>query len=127
VVARLAERYAIPWVRRTLPSEMRIPLFSRWTNHVLRRHHCRTADRFLGFRETGRLDAAMLAAIIRELPEGITEFMCHPGYCRDELQAADTRLKESRQRELEALCSPDVKSAIRESGVIMRSYATVSS
>jgi predicted glycoside hydrolase/deacetylase ChbG (UPF0249 family) len=126
-VARLAEKHGIRWIRRTLPSAMRLPLITSWTQDLLRRHNCRAADRFLGFRETGRLDTAVLAAAIRALPPGITEFMCHPGYCRDGLQAARTRLKESRRRELETLCSPELRDALRESGVILRSYATVSS
>ena len=54
---------------------------------------------------------AELAQLIRDLPEGTTEFMCHPGFCTAELRAARTRLKESRRRELDALTSP--KSAQR--------------
>jgi predicted glycoside hydrolase/deacetylase ChbG (UPF0249 family) len=71
----------------------------------------------MGFRLTGRYDAETLAQLIRRLPEGSTEFMCHPGFCTDELRAARTRLKESRRRELDALTSPEVRAALEESGV----------
>jgi predicted glycoside hydrolase/deacetylase ChbG (UPF0249 family) len=56
------------------------------------------------------------------LPEGITEFMCHPGFCTDELRASRTRLKDSRQREMEALTSPEVRAALEESGVKLSCY-----
>ena len=58
----------------------------------------------------------------RSLPEGSTELMCHPGYCRAELRAARTRLKESREAELRALTAPDVRAAIEECGVELCPY-----
>ena len=60
--------------------------------------------------------------MIRSLPEGSTEFMCHPGFCTDELRGARTRLKESRERELRALTSPEVRAALEESGVELMNY-----
>ena len=47
----------------------------------------------------GKFDAASLAALIRGLPEGSTEFMCHPGRRCAELRAAGTRLKENREED----------------------------
>jgi chitin disaccharide deacetylase len=114
-VARISEEFQIPWVRRPL-------LRSRLFHGVLRRHGCRTTDHFAGFRMTGRYDAAVLARLIRRLPEGTTEFMCHPGFCTAELQAARTRLKESRRQELDALTSPEVRGAIEGSNVTLARY-----
>ena len=54
----------------------------------------------------------LVKAAIMGVVEGLTEFMCHPGYCTAELRAARTRLKESRERELEALVSSPVKKAL---------------
>ena len=48
--------------------------------------------------------------------------MCHPGYCTDELRASRTRLKESRERELEALVSSDVARAMEECSVSLVRY-----
>ncbi|MGA3203906.1 MAG: hypothetical protein ABSF12_15575 [Bryobacteraceae bacterium] len=48
--------------------------------------------------------------------------MCHPGILTAELRAAQTRLKESRQEELRALTSPEVRDALRESGVELVTY-----
>jgi predicted glycoside hydrolase/deacetylase ChbG (UPF0249 family) len=89
---------------------------------VLSRQHCRTTDHFAGFQITGHYDAGELARLIRALPEGTTEFMCHPGFCTAELQAAQTRLKESRRRELDALTSREVRSAVDECGIQLASY-----
>jgi predicted glycoside hydrolase/deacetylase ChbG (UPF0249 family) len=112
-VARVSEEFRIRWVRRP---------FGNPFDGTLARHGCRTTDHFAGFRMTGRYGAQELANLIRVLPEGTTEFMCHPGFCTDELRAASTRLKDSRQKELEALTSPEVRAAIEESGVKLTRY-----
>jgi predicted glycoside hydrolase/deacetylase ChbG (UPF0249 family) len=126
-VARISEEFRIPWVRRPFD----FPLQSGgpgWTNRAMRtmsgrfrtalgRHGCRSTDWFAGFRITGRYRTGDLVALIRSLPEGVTEFMCHPGRCGEELRAARTRLKESREEELRALTAPEVRDALRETGV----------
>lgn len=119
-VARISEKFRIPWVRRPLDSP--IPFLGRWLQASLSRHGCRTTDHFAGFEITGKYDARQLEALVRNLPEGVTEFMCHPGLCTEELQSARTRLKESRQREFEALICPQVRAALEESGVTLIRY-----
>jgi predicted glycoside hydrolase/deacetylase ChbG (UPF0249 family) len=89
---------------------------------VLSRHGCRSTDHFAGFQMTGHYDAAALVSLIRSLPEGSTEFMCHPGLCGEELRAARTRLKESRELELRALTAPEVRAALNETGVQLAAY-----
>jgi predicted glycoside hydrolase/deacetylase ChbG (UPF0249 family) len=110
-VVRIADEFHIPWVRR------RFGPF-RW----LPTRGCRSTDHFSGFRLTGRYGATELAQVIRSLPEGSTEFMCHPGLCTEERRAARTRLKDSRRRELDALTSPEVRAALEESGVKLARY-----
>jgi predicted glycoside hydrolase/deacetylase ChbG (UPF0249 family) len=112
-VARVSEDFKIPWVRQP---------FGNPFQGVLRRHGCRMTDHFIGFRMTGKYGAAELAALIDRLPAGLTEFMCHPGFCTDELRGSRTRLKESRQRELEALTSAEVREALVRGSVELRSY-----
>ena len=65
-----------------------------------------------------------LINVIRALPEGVTEFMCHPGRCGDDLRSARTRLKESREEELRALTAPEVRVALAEAGVNSPATAT---
>ncbi len=138
-VARLSEEFKIPWVRRpfdlplTPATRPAIGSAKRATSQalglvrnrfarVLTRHGCRSTDHFAGFQITGRYGAAELTQLIRELPEGSTEFMCHPGICGDELRGTRTRLKESREHELRALTSPQVRDALAESGVELVNY-----
>jgi predicted glycoside hydrolase/deacetylase ChbG (UPF0249 family) len=120
-VARIAERFRIGWVRRPLG----VPVLGPCLGLVLARHGCRTTDHFAGFRLTGRLDTEALVDLIRRLPEGSTELMCHPGYARAELGAARTRLKESRELELKALKSPEVRRAIQVSGTRLVNYRSL--
>lgn len=138
-VARLATEFQIPWIRRPFD----LPLHAGsvpWTKRLVARsisfarrsfertlaaNGCRAAEHFAGFQITGRYDAQELAALIRSLPEGLTEFMCHPGFCTAELRAARTRLKESRQRELEALTSAEVRAALEEAGVRLSGYRNI--
>jgi predicted glycoside hydrolase/deacetylase ChbG (UPF0249 family) len=121
-VARVSQEFAIPWVRR--PFE--IPFFRRRFHRVLGRRNCRTTDHFTGFRLTGKFRAPELVQLIRNLPEGTTEFMCHPGRCRDDLRYAATRLKESREQELLALISPEARQALAESHVQLVNYRLLS-
>jgi predicted glycoside hydrolase/deacetylase ChbG (UPF0249 family) len=48
--------------------------------------------------------------------------MCHPGRCTEELRGMSTRLKDSREEELEALLAPEVRQAIGEQGVQLARY-----
>ena len=132
-VARISEEFRIPWVRRPFDFPLQ-PGGVGWKNQMMRlmsgrfratltRHHCRSTDWFAGFQLTGRLSAAAIwSELIRALPEGVTEFMCHPGLCGDDLRAARTRLKESREEELRALTAPEVRVALAEAGVKLVSY-----
>lgn len=130
-VARLSEEFRIPWVRRPFDFPLQ-PGGVDWKRRavsgalgsvrsrfegVLSKHGCRFTSHFAGFQLTGAYDAATLVKLIRSLPEGSTEFMCHPGFCGEELRAARTRLKESRERELNALTSPEVRAALTEENV----------
>ena len=135
-VAHISEEFQIPWVRRpfdlpltpggvslakrTVSKTLRV-VRSRFMR-VLQSHGCRSTDHFAGFQITGNYDARSLAALIRALPEGSTEFMCHPGIYGDDLRAAPTRLKESREQELRALTSKEVRLALEESQVRLVNY-----
>ncbi len=135
-VARLSQEFRIPWVRRPFDfplSGTGMPLSKRAVSRCLRvvraRFHrvlesrgCRSTDYFAGFSLTGRFHAAELMRLIALLPEGSTEFMCHPGRCTAELQAAPTRLKQSREWELDALTSGEVRAAIEKHGIRLARY-----
>ena len=135
-VARVSEEFKIPWVRRPFDFPLSAGKASRSKRavsrvfgavrgrfaRVLAQHGCRSTDWFAGFQITGHYDAHELVKLIRVLPEGSTEFMCHPGVCTGELRAASTRLKESREEELKALTDPRVRAALEENGVELVNY-----
>jgi chitin disaccharide deacetylase len=135
-VARISEEFKIPWVRRPFDFPMQaggigwkkravsrsFGIVRGRFERVLKAHGCKSTDHFAGFKITGAYDAGDLVALIRELPEGSTEFMCHPGRCTDELRLARTRLKESRELELRALVAKEVRAALVEARVELVGY-----
>ena len=82
----------------------------------------RTPDGTLGIVATGSLDAQLFRAIAEHMPEGTWEFVCHPGYLDDDLRSIPTRLRESRERELAILTSPEGREALASRGVELISY-----
>ncbi len=121
-LTRLAQEFDIPYVRLPLDRTVRIAGVSlgpaeNFYRRIAQQRGVLLTDNFLGFRLTGSLTAETFADAILALPEGLTEFMCHPGLLGPELSKAETRLKDSRVRELEALTSPSVRRLMAESGV----------
>lgn len=135
-VIRIAREFGIPWVRKPVDFPMRgngASITKRFVHAGVRllgnrfeaRLHaagCRTTDHFTGFQVTGRLGTAEMQRLIRELPDGLTELMCHPGFLTEELRRASTRLKESRAIEYRALTSPTVRQALVERGARLVCY-----
>lgn len=101
--------------------------------HVLRRfaanfrreveaHGLRTTDGSLGVLVTGVLDLTLFTAILESMPEGTWEFVCHPGYNDADLDRVHTRLRQSRERELEVLTSNETKELLRQQKIELISY-----
>lgn len=82
-----------------------------------------STDGTVGIAATGMLDQTILLKILRALPEGTWELVCHPGYWDADLQAAGTRLTRSRQVELAALTSSETREAIVSQRIELISYA----
>jgi predicted glycoside hydrolase/deacetylase ChbG (UPF0249 family) len=133
---QVSQEFKIPWIRKpadlTLPTGSAPPLkkavtsIVRFTANrfdgVLQRGGCRFTDHFTGFELTGRLGSPELLSILRNLPDGLTELVCHPGFLGPELSATSTRLKQSRVRELEALTSPEVRKILSEHAIQLTAY-----
>ncbi len=79
-------------------------------------------DYYYGVSATGFLDREALAAVLRDLPEGSSELMCHPGYADADLAAIPTRLVAQREVELEALTAPEIRNLVRERGIQLITY-----
>lgn len=80
-------------------------------------------DGTIGIAATGLLDQKKLLQILEALPEGTWELVCHPGYSDSDLQAAGTRLTQSREIELSALTSAETKKALARREIELISYA----
>lgn len=81
-----------------------------------------TPDGTLGVEVTGTLDEQLFRAIAAVIPEGTWEFVCHPGYNDADLQRANTRLRQSRETELQVLTMPQAREILTGAGVTLISY-----
>jgi chitin disaccharide deacetylase len=81
-----------------------------------------TPDGTLGIEVTGALDESLFHAIARSLPEGDWEFVCHPGYDDADLQAARTRLRQSRETELRVLTLTTAREVLAQEEIELISY-----
>ena len=140
-VARIALRFGIAWVRRpfencrlrALPGpwgrKLAVSAFGLLDAGFERRMLAlglRFPDFFTGILLTGRLTRETLAATFAHLPSGLTELMCHPGYVDDALLQSPTRLKPQREAEREAVADPSWRARLRDSGIVLTSFAALS-
>jgi len=139
IVARLAARFGIPVVRvpfeaKALASIAAAPAAARqtarrqallnaamwpWvrTNTRLAAELGIRTPRFTGRIHTGLLDQPSLHALVGAIEPGVTELMVHPGYVDAALTRMNTRLIESRARELNLLCGLDVRALVAAEGI----------
>jgi chitin disaccharide deacetylase len=133
VVARLANHFAITWVR--LPQEpftcwrqyvqpgtfkkSFIGLLSHKAAPVFREHGLRFTDSFSGiqFPKISRVES--LRAFVANLPTGTTELMCHPGYSGD---GSNPFSSAAREAELKALTHPAVFEEVAQRDIRLISY-----
>ncbi len=88
----------------------------------LRRYGMATPDGSFGVIVTGALDMDLFHAVIGCIPDGTWEFVCHPGYNDEELSHANTRLRESRVKELAVLTSPEARQILADHNIELISY-----
>jgi chitin disaccharide deacetylase len=80
-------------------------------------------DGMYGFEVSGCLTRRPLEQILRKLPEGVYELICHPGE-----EDADTRTRYSHwgyrwTEELQALTAPETQVVLKEHGITLTSFA----
>jgi chitin disaccharide deacetylase len=106
-------RYAEVRIFRTLAARFR---------SAAQREGLATPDGTFGIVVTGSLDEKLFRAIAALIPEGTWEFVCHPGYNDDDLQSANTRLRQSRETELHVLTMPEAREFLLRQGITLISY-----
>jgi hopanoid biosynthesis associated protein HpnK len=141
IVVELACEFGVKWLRLPigcfLPrSGPRAGALGRLKSEILARLAARdlpvmtsaglrSAQYHVGVDFSGRLLEDEIEHIVANLPDGIIELSCHPG-------SDDARLSRSHpwgfrwQRELSALCSTRVRTAIEESGLKLVGYSNLS-
>ncbi|MGC8560022.1 MAG: carbohydrate deacetylase [Phycisphaerae bacterium] len=67
------------------------------------------------------VSSANLIRSIEQIPVGITEFGVHPGLD----MALDSEYRDVRPAEVQALCAPEVRKMIDDSGIILTSFAQI--
>ena len=81
-----------------------------------------TPDGCIGIAATGGLTLPTFQGLLERLPEGTWEFVSHPGYNDAELNAVKTRLRDSRDKELQILTSSSIREVVRKEGIELISY-----
>jgi predicted glycoside hydrolase/deacetylase ChbG (UPF0249 family) len=84
-----------------------------------------TPDYFCGIAQTGELTLEGVRQFVKNLPDGTTELMCHPGYADAALQKTRTRLQDSRQSELQILTDTGLRNLVASLGIRLIDYGLV--
>lgn len=94
----------------------------RHVPEILRELNPRKPDAFFSeFYDEGASEDTLLR-LIRELPEGTSEIMCHPGYVDHDF-VQESIYNRQRKRELDILTAESVKEAIQASGIALISFS----
>jgi len=104
-----------------------LKLLARDAREQAERAGISSADYFCGIAQTGELTKEGVARLLRNLPEGTTELMCHPGYADDALRKTATRLQASRQKEVEILTDTEIRNLVASQGIRLIDYAFLAS
>ncbi len=102
---------------------MAFQMFAAEFRRALKEEAMISTDGTVAIAVTGLLDQQRLLRILEALPDGTWELVCHPGYSDADLQAAGTRLTQSREIELSALTSAETKKALADRNIKLISYA----
>jgi len=109
----LWERFAVVQILRGFAPDFR---------RIVERDGVLTTGGTIGVVATGSMTMYLAQTVIRHLPEGTFEFVCHPGYDDADLAKVRTRLRASRAKELEILTAPAFKLMLAERGVELITY-----
>jgi hopanoid biosynthesis associated protein HpnK len=104
-----------------------LKLLARDAREKVERAGISTADYFCGIAQTGELTKEGVARMLRNLPEGTTELMCHPGYVDEALRSTSTRLQGSREKEVAILTDPEIRNLVASQGIRLIDYGFVTS
>jgi len=109
------------WVQR-----LALNLTCLWVRALHSPSQAQMPDGMYGFETGGRLTRSALEQILRRIPDGLYELICHPG--EDD---AGTRTRYSHwgyrwAEELDALTAPETREVLKEHGIELTSFAAAS-
>lgn len=81
-------------------------------------------DSFSGTDDPKDTSPENLIKILRNLPDGVSELMTHPGYFSGELRK-ESSMSDIREIELKILTSPGIKKVVKEEGIELISWESV--
>ena len=136
IVRRLTRKMDNVWIRNPAGPWRKAPgvRMGRWLQQLGLNLTCLSAQRLhglllpqmphgmYGFEVSGRLTRSALEQILRKIPDGLYELICHPG--EDD---AETRTRYSHwgyrwAEELEALTARETRVVLQEQGIVLTSF-----
>jgi len=81
-----------------------------------------TPDGTLAIVATGSLNERLFRLMVEHLPDGTWELVCHPGYNDADLREVHTRLRQSREQELQILTSLATRELLAANGIEIVSF-----
>jgi predicted glycoside hydrolase/deacetylase ChbG (UPF0249 family) len=139
-ILRAAKACGVPAVRnpfgpvRILHLRAQPASWKRWTqvgilnslsgkfSRAVAKSGLRTTDGTIGVVGTGSMTAELFQLLLKTIPAGTWEFVCHPGYLDNDLRAAGTRLLASRETELQMLTAQTMREFLQRTGIVLASY-----
>ena len=111
------------WTRYTEVGVLR--RFAQEFKKQVAAHGMTTPDGSFGVVITGALTQNLFDAVVGCIPEGTWEFVCHPGYNDDDMEKIRTRLRSSRDVELQILTSDATRTTLERHGIELISYKNI--
>ena len=130
---KLAKKWSVKYIR--VPYENfeigihghdRLPcsvlnIFSLGKVERLSANSLKTTDNFFGSSFTGALTSEVWNDLLPEIPDGVTEIMCHPGKTDAEIKK-NYGWQSRWEEELEALSNPDISKLAKKNGIIFTNF-----
>ncbi len=127
ITVEIARNFNIRWVRLPRPGffsvfGLSMHILSKILSHKLKNNRLSYTDHFEGFELSGSMNEKALTGIINNLKEGVTELIVHPGYD----SSGDYKWGYGWEEELNALCSGNIKSLIKDKEILLKSFNQIS-
>jgi predicted glycoside hydrolase/deacetylase ChbG (UPF0249 family) len=143
-LARVARRINVRWIRFRGQRPM-LPWMLREAGLLSLRDHARHLLALLGSRAAAGDDNApgqplrwvvgapqllrasprhLFGGLVRSIEDGVTEWVCHPGYVDDELRTLlGAEPAQAREADLELLADPECRALLKSAGIELVGYA----